>query len=112
MSERNLRPANVAAAALVIGGVLLVALPRHALSIVQLVVLTAAAATALYALAVNVPPTGWMSPFKWMSPFGGRRARRGTSSRRTRPTRSARSWPAAGSPSRAPRRCPPRRSAC
>ena len=24
----------------------------------------------VYALALNVPPTGWMSPFKWMSPFG------------------------------------------
>lgn len=69
MNERSLRPANVASAALVIGGVLLVALPRHALSIVQLVVVTAATAAALYALAANVPPTGWMSPFKWMSPF-------------------------------------------
>lgn len=71
MSELNLRPANVAAAALVIGGVLLVALPRYALAIIQLVVVTAAAATALHALAANVPPTGWMSPFKWMSPFVG-----------------------------------------
>jgi len=71
MNERNLRPANVAAAALVIGGILLLAFPRYALGIVQLVVVTATAATALYALAVNVPQTGWMSPFKWMSPFAG-----------------------------------------
>jgi hypothetical protein len=71
VNERNLRPASVAAAALVIGGVLLLAFPGHALGIVQLVLVTAAAATGLYALAVNVPPTGWMSPFKWMSPFVG-----------------------------------------
>lgn len=69
MNERNLRPLNVAAAALVIGGILLLALPRYALGIIQLVVVTGAAATALHALAVNVPQTGWMSPFKWMSPF-------------------------------------------
>jgi hypothetical protein len=24
----------------------------------------------LFALALNVPPTGWLSPFKWLSPFG------------------------------------------
>jgi hypothetical protein len=71
MNERNLRPANVAAAALVIGGVLLLALPGYALGILQLVAVTAAATTALHALASNVPPTGWMSPFKWMSPFAG-----------------------------------------
>jgi hypothetical protein len=103
VSERNLRPANVAAAALVIGGVLLVALPRHALSIVQLVVLTAATATAVYALAVNVPPTGWMSPFKWMSPFGGtvRPVRDELSSRETDAIRSklsGRRIPVAGAP--------------
>ena len=103
MNERNLRPANVAAAALVIGGVLLVALPRHALSIVQLVVLTAATAAALYALAANVPPTGWMSPFKWMSPFVGtvRPARDELSSHETDAIRSklaGRRIPVAGAP--------------
>ncbi len=71
MNERGLRPASVGAAALLIGGVLLLALPRYALGIVQVVIVTAAAAAALYALATRVPPTGWMSPYRWMSPFGG-----------------------------------------
>lgn len=73
MNERNLRPGNVGAAAVVIGGVLMVAFPGHAVAIVELVLVTAAAATALYALVLNVPPTGWMSPFKWMSPFTRKR---------------------------------------
>lgn len=70
MNESVFRPANVAAGAVVIGGVLLVALPRYAVSIVQVVIVTVAAAWGLYVLAVHVPSTGWMSPFKWMSPFG------------------------------------------
>ena len=69
MNEHPRRPGEVAAAVL-IGGVLLIALPRHAMSIVQLVIVTVSVVAGLYALAVNVPPTGWMSPFKWMSPFG------------------------------------------
>ncbi len=69
MSERALRPGNVAAAATLIGGVLAVALPQHGMSIVQLVIVTVAVSTVVYALAVNVPTTRWMSPFKWMSPF-------------------------------------------
>lgn len=69
MNDHPARPWD-AAAALVIGGVLVVALPRYALSIIQLVIVTVAVVAGLYALAVNVPPTGWMSPFKWMSPFG------------------------------------------
>jgi len=69
MNPRALRPANVSAAAVLIGGVLTLALPQHAMSIFRLVILTAAASAGLYALAVNVPPTGWLSPFKWMAPF-------------------------------------------
>ncbi len=69
MNERALRPGNVAAAATLIGGVLAVALPQHGMSIVQLVIVTVAVSTVVYALAVNVPTTRWMSPFKWMSPF-------------------------------------------
>lgn len=71
MTERALRPANVAAAAVTIGGVLVVAAPQHAVSIAQLVLVTVAAAAGVYSLAVNVPATGWISPFKWMSPFHG-----------------------------------------
>ena len=69
MNGRALWPANVAAAAVLIGGVLIVALPQHALTIVQLVIVTTAVSVGVYALAVNVHPTGWISPFKWLSPF-------------------------------------------
>ena len=71
MSERSLRTTNVAAGALLIGGLLVAPLPGRALSVVQVVVVALAAATALWVLASAVPPTGWISPFKWMSPFGG-----------------------------------------
>ena len=70
MKRRALWPGNVAAGAVLIGGVLIVALPRHVLSIVQLVIVTTAVSAGLYALAANVPTTGWISPFKWLSPFG------------------------------------------
>lgn len=63
MNERTLRPGNVAAAAVVIGGVLVLALPQHAMSIVRLVLVTVAAGTGLYALALNAPATWWLSPF-------------------------------------------------
>jgi hypothetical protein len=63
MNARNLRPANTAAAALVIGGVLVVMLPQHAPSILRVVIVTIAATTGLYALAVNSPPA-WGSPFQ------------------------------------------------
>jgi hypothetical protein len=69
MNERTLRIGNVAAAAVAIGGALIIARPQYALGIVQLVLASVGAAAALYALAANVPPTGWLSPFKWMSPF-------------------------------------------
>lgn len=63
MSGPTLRPGSVATAAVVIGGVLITVLPQHALSIVRLVILTAAAAAGLYALGVNAPATWWKSPF-------------------------------------------------
>ena len=69
MSEHALRPGGVAIAAVLIGGVLVIAFPHHVLSIIRVVVATAAAVAALHALAVNVPLTGWISPYKWMSPF-------------------------------------------
>jgi hypothetical protein len=62
-------PGATAAAALVLGGGFVVALPQHALSVLQVVILTVAVGAGLHALSANVPPTGWMSPFKWMSPF-------------------------------------------
>lgn len=69
MNPTPLRQANVAAAAVVIGGLLVLVAPRYALTIVQLVVVTIAISAGLHALAANVPPTGWISPFKWMAPF-------------------------------------------
>lgn len=70
MNERTLRPGNLAAAAVVIGGVLVLALPQHGMSIVRLVIVTVAAGAGLYALALNAPATWWVSPFD-------RRGRRG-----------------------------------
>jgi hypothetical protein len=63
VSDPTLRPGSVATAAAVIGGALIALLPQHAMSIVRLVVLTAAAAAGLYALGVNAPATWWKSPF-------------------------------------------------
>lgn len=63
MNERTLRPGNIAAAATVIGGALIMLLPQHALSITGLTIATIAAAAGLYTLAVNAPPAWWRSPF-------------------------------------------------
>lgn len=76
MNVRMLAPANVAAAAVLIGGALVVALPGHATSIVRLVVLTTAAAVVVHAVASVVPEwtaTGW-------SPFGRAARREGETS--------------------------------
>jgi hypothetical protein len=78
MNEHALRPANVAAATALIGGIALVALPQHAMSVVRVVIVSVAVGSALWVLAVHVPPTGWISPFRWMSPFAmGRSPRPG-----------------------------------
>jgi hypothetical protein len=69
MNEYALRPKNLAAAAVVVGGGLIVIFPQHALTVVQLVIVTIAASAGLYLLTANVPPSGWISPFKWLSPF-------------------------------------------
>lgn len=63
MNERVLRPGTLVAAAVAIGGAVLLLLPHHAWSVGRLVVLTIAAGMALRALAVNAPPTWWLSPF-------------------------------------------------
>lgn len=63
MNPRTLRFGNLAAAAVLIGGVLVAVLPQHAMSVVQLVMVTVATAAALYALIVSVPVTWWKSPF-------------------------------------------------
>lgn len=70
MNARNLWPANTAAAALFIGGVLVVLFPEAVPSVVRLVIVTIAATAGLYALAVNSPPA-------WGSPFNGGTRRRG-----------------------------------
>jgi hypothetical protein len=62
--ERTFRPANVASAALVLGGLMLLLRPQYAVSIVQLVLVTIAAAAGLYAFAVNAPAAWWLSPFE------------------------------------------------
>jgi hypothetical protein len=62
VNARNLWPANTAAAALFIGGVLVVLFPEAVASVARLVVVTIAATAGLYALAVNSPPA-WGSPF-------------------------------------------------
>ncbi|MCA9739772.1 MAG: hypothetical protein KC645_19250, partial [Gemmatimonadetes bacterium] len=69
MSDPTLRAGPVTAAAIAIGGMVLLAAPQHAASIVKVVVATAAVAAGLHALSRSVPATGWMSPFRWMSPF-------------------------------------------
>jgi hypothetical protein len=71
MNERTLRPAHMAAAALAVGGALIVIVPEHAMSIGRLLIVTVAAAAGLYALALTTSPT-W-----WLSPFDGHRRRRG-----------------------------------
>jgi hypothetical protein len=73
--ERTFRPANIASAALVLGGLLLILRPQYAVSIVQLVLVTIAAAAGLFALAVNAPAAWWLSPFD--GTFRTARRRRG-----------------------------------
>lgn len=74
MNERTLRPGNIAAAAVVLGGILLIVAPQHGWSIVRLTIVTIAAGAGLYALAVNAPATWWSSPFD-RTGRGGRKAR-------------------------------------
>lgn len=67
MSESALRPGSIVAAAVMIGGLIVVLFPQHGVTVVQVVVVTAAAAVGLFALAVTVPE--W-SAVRWlMSPF-------------------------------------------
>ena len=61
----------VATSAVLIGGILLVVVPRGALGVIQLTILAAAMATALTAFLDSVPASGWLSPFRWLSPFSG-----------------------------------------
>lgn len=63
MSEQAPRPGSIAMAAVVIGGVLIMLLPQHAMSIARLVILTSAAAAGLHALGVSAPAKWWRSPF-------------------------------------------------
>lgn len=63
MTDRTLRPGNIAAAAVAIGGILIVLMPQHSLSIIRLVIVTCAAAAGLFALIISVPRTWWTSPF-------------------------------------------------
>jgi hypothetical protein len=63
VNERTPGPAHVATAAIVIGGVLILVMPQHGMSILRLVAVTVAAAACLHAFTVNAPPTWWKSPF-------------------------------------------------
>jgi hypothetical protein len=67
MNERTFRPANIAAAAVMIGGLLSLLLPQHGATILRLVIVTIAAAAGVYALAVRAPPAWWKSPFDQVS---------------------------------------------
>jgi hypothetical protein len=62
MSDPPVRPGAIAAAAMVIGGVLIAALPQHAVSIIRLVIVTGAAGAALYVLVQRAPTAWWTSP--------------------------------------------------
>ncbi len=73
MTSSTLRPPELAAATLFLGGLLVALAPGHVLAIAELTLVTLAAGACVYALSSNVPPTGWISPFKWLSPFGGER---------------------------------------
>lgn len=59
----TLRPRSVIWASVVLGGLLLIASPRHLLSIAQLVVATLAAAGGLFVSVRLLRPAIWMSPF-------------------------------------------------
>jgi hypothetical protein len=58
-----IRPGHVAAAALLIGGVLVISVPQYAATVLRLMVVSVAAAAALYAIEVIAPPRWWRSPF-------------------------------------------------
>lgn len=74
MNEPLIRPGGVAAAAVTLGGFGVIALPQHAATLVQLVLITVPAAIALFALSISVPEWGgvrWLlSPFKRPSRTG------------------------------------------
>ncbi len=65
MNDSVLRPGHVAAAALTLGGLLLMGVPSRGPSIVRLVLVTVAAAGAVYALLVHGGPTLRLSAFRW-----------------------------------------------
>ena len=71
MNERGLHLGNVASATAFLAGLLLLVMPRHAISILQISITCIGGAAGLHALTVHVPPMGWLSPYKWMSPFRG-----------------------------------------
>ena len=75
MNERTFRPANIAAAAVLIGGLISLILPQHGASILRLVIVTIAAAAGVHALAVRAPPAWWRSPFDQARNRRGRKER-------------------------------------
>lgn len=75
MSEPGLRPAEIAAAAVVIGGSLIVVWPQHGASLTRLIIATIAAAAGLYVFTVLAPPAWWTSPFDARPGRGRRRGR-------------------------------------
>ena len=69
MTRSPLHPAHVGSAALFIGGAFGLTMPQYALAAGQVVLVTTVISAAVYGLALWVPPTGWMSPYKMWSPF-------------------------------------------
>lgn len=85
MTERTFRPMDVAAATLVIAGVLAFLFPQHGMNIARLVLVTFAAVAGLHSVAVIAPEdsvTGrWTSPFDRTAPAGSEPPRSGETDR-------------------------------
>lgn len=65
MTDPAYRPGHLAAAALTLGGLLLIGVPERAPSIIRLVLVTLAAAGGLHLIMAHGSPAFLLSPFRW-----------------------------------------------
>lgn len=65
MTDPAYRPGHLAAAALTLGGLLLIGVPQRAPSIIRLVLVTLAAAGGLHLILSHGGPAFLLSPFRW-----------------------------------------------
>lgn len=65
MTDPAYRPGHLAAAALTLGGLLLIGVPQRAPSIIRLVLVTLAAAGGLHLILAHGSPAFLLSPFRW-----------------------------------------------